>query len=42
MRTAGCDAAIIIMPPNQATAVFSDLANLTIHLKATFGPAYKT
>ena len=40
MKNAGCDSAVIILPANQDTAMFQDMANLSFRLKATFGPPY--
>ncbi len=40
MKNAGCDSAVIVVPANQDTAVFQDMANLSFRLKATFGPPY--
>jgi branched-chain amino acid transport system substrate-binding protein len=40
LKNAGCDSAVVILPKNQYTAVFQDMANLGFRLKATFGPSY--
>jgi branched-chain amino acid transport system substrate-binding protein len=40
IQNSGCDALGIILPANTYSALLQDVANLGVHLKSSYGPAY--